>query len=177
MQLPPVAETFIRENLSLLVGLYGLVTILFAVILVLLFSRLGRLTRLTRRLTQGTSGGNIEEILHGYLDHVQGIDQRMKSLEGMTDRLTETQRRCLQRVGIVRYDAFEDVGGQMSFSIALTDADRNGAVISSVYSRTDVRVYTKALQNGRANQPLSVEEQRALSAAENAMVREVLEGV
>lgn len=166
MALPPSIETFIRENLTLLVGAMLLLSIVFLLVIVMLISRLGRLNRLYRKLTQGTSGGNLEEQLVGYVEQVQTVGQRLQTLEGRTDRLAATQQKCLQQVGVVRYDAFEDIGGEQSFSLAITDAEKNGAVISSVYSRSDIRVYAKALDNGKASHPLSTEEIRALSAAE-----------
>ena len=166
MSLPPEIESFIRENLTLLVGILLLVAAVLAALLIIIASRLGRLTRLYRKLTQGTSGGNLEEMLVSYVDQVRSVDERMKALEQRTDRLADTQRRCLQNVGVVRYDAFEDVGGEQSFSLAFTDAERNGAVLSSVYSRSDVRVYAKALSNGKSNHPISTEEQGAIAAAE-----------
>jgi hypothetical protein len=166
MSLPPAVDAFISNNLTLFVGALATISLLSFVILLILLRRVGRLTRLYRRLTQGTSGGNLEEQLLGYLDQVRNVDERMASLEQRAHRLNDGYRRCLQNVGVVRYDAFEDVGGEQSFSVALTDADRNGTIISSVYSRSDVRVYAKSLVNGRASHALSVEEQRALVAAE-----------
>jgi hypothetical protein len=68
-------------------------------------------------------------------------------------------------VGLVRYDAFEDVGGQQSFSLAMLDALQNGIILTSVYSRSDVRVYAKAVRQGQPSHPLSEEEQQALRNA------------
>ena len=69
---------------------------------------------------------------------------------------------CLQRSHLVRYDAFEDVGGEQSFSLALLNAQNDGVVITSVHSRMDSRVYAKYIQAGRASHALSQEEQRLL---------------
>jgi len=68
-------------------------------------------------------------------------------------------------VGLVHYDAFEDVGGQQSFSLAMLDALQNGIILTSVYSRSDVRVYAKAVRQGQPSHPLSEEEQQALRNA------------
>jgi len=69
---------------------------------------------------------------------------------------------CLRQANLIRYDAFEDVGGEQSFSLALLDAHGDGVVLTSVYSRMDVRVYAKAIRNGQASHALSKEEERAL---------------
>jgi hypothetical protein len=163
MLLPPAVDAFLRDNLTLVLALVSILTLLLILLVVALVMRLSRLMRLYRRLTQGTSGGNLEEKLVDYSDQVTEVDRRMQELEATAARLAQNQRKCIQKIGMVRYDAFEDVGGEQSFSMALTDADQNGAVISSVYSRTDIRVYAKSLENGRASRPLSAEEQKALS--------------
>lgn len=174
MSLPPAFESLIRENLTVLITALLLLAAVLVVLVVVLASRLGRMTRLYRKLTTGTSGGNLEEHLVGYVEQVRNVDERMKALEERAGQLADTQRRCLQHVGVVRYDAFEDVGGEQSFSLALTDSEKNGAVMSSVYSRTDVRVYAKALSNGKASHPLSAEEQRALAAAMDSLERQAV---
>ena len=68
-------------------------------------------------------------------------------------------------MGLVRYDAFEDVGGQQSFSLAMLDAQQNGVVLTGVYSRSDVRVYAKAIRQGQPSHPLSEEELQAVQTA------------
>jgi hypothetical protein len=77
----------------------------------------------------------------------------------------EAIRLCLQRVGLVRYDAFADVGGEQSFSLALLDGSSNGLVVSGLYSRNDMRVYAKPVVAGRSPMSLTEEEMRAISGA------------
>ena len=104
MSLPPAVDAFVRDNLPLIVIAFLVISFLYLLLFVSLLTRLGKLTRLYRRLTQGTSGGNIEEQLVGYLDKVQGVDERMTALEQRADRLAAGHRRCLQNVGVVRFD-------------------------------------------------------------------------
>ncbi len=130
-----------------------------------LYVRVGRLHRLYLRLTRNTSGGNIEEILVGYMDTVRQVEQRLTRLEQRVDELAQVQRTCLQRIGLVRFDAFEEVGGKQSFAVALTNAQEDGVVLSSVYSRRDVRIYAKSLHAGKPSHPLTDEEQQALAQA------------
>jgi hypothetical protein len=74
-------------------------------------------------------------------------------------------RRGLCHVGLVRYDALADMGGRLSFSVALLDADANGVVISAINGRTESRCYGKLLANGAAEQELSPEEKEAIAMA------------
>ena len=118
----------------------------------------GRLTGLAR----GLEGQNLEQVLVAHFDTVAAVEQRMDTLEQAIAVLQAKIPFCLQRVDLIRYDAFEDVGGEQSFSAALLDARGDGIILTSVYNRMDVRVYAKAVQNGRASHPLSSEEQRVL---------------
>ncbi|HVL40209.1 MAG TPA: DUF4446 family protein, partial [Fimbriimonadaceae bacterium] len=89
-------------------------------------------------------------------------------------QLEEKVAGAKRHVGLVRYDAFEDVGGSQSFALAIYDDKGNGAVITSLVGRTDCRVYCKPLLNGRSERNLSQEEQRAIEAAASAEPKTIL---
>lgn len=72
---------------------------------------------------------------------------------------------AISRIGLIRFDAFEDSGGAQSFALALMDDDGDGIVLSSLHSRPTTRVYVKAIRRGVADAPLSDEETRALRDA------------
>ncbi|MGH2513376.1 MAG: DUF4446 family protein, partial [Candidatus Limnocylindrales bacterium] len=89
-------------------------------------------------------------------------------LSRRTDRLEETGRRAFQRIGLVRFNPFEDTGGNQSFALALLDAEEDGIVISSLHSRGTTRIYAKAVAAGRPEATLSNEESEALGLARDA---------
>jgi hypothetical protein len=89
---------------------------------------------------------------------VDELSARAAVLEGVG-------RRSIQRVGLVRYNPFEDTGGNQSFALALTDGRGDGFVISSLHSRTGTRVYAKTVSQGRSDGALSAEEREALRLA------------
>ncbi len=156
---------FVHTNLdAVLIALLAM-NVLLLILLALTLNWLGRLSRLYRRLTKGTSGGNLEEVLNEHMATVADVSRRIEALEQMTAELAAVQQRCLQHVGVVRFDAFEEVGGEQSFALALLDARNHGLVMSSVFSRTDVRVYAKALVEGRPSHSLTKEEQQAIGKA------------
>lgn len=170
MTLPEPLTTFLHDNSDLILLALAAVALLFAFGLLLLFIRLRRLNRLYRRLTKGTSGGNLEEILHGYMGTVETVANTSLSVKERIDLLDASQRTCLNRVGLVRFDAFEEVGGEQSFAVVVLDSERNGLALSSVYSRSDVRVYAKQIRGGQPSHPLTREEERALAQAEGTSV-------
>ena len=73
---------------------------------------------------------------------------------------------ALRRVALVRYDAFEDIGGEQSFSAALLDEGGNGVVLTSIHGRGESRTYGKAVRGGRSEHTLSPEEQQAIAQAQ-----------
>jgi hypothetical protein len=68
-------------------------------------------------------------------------------------------------LGLVRYDAFEDVGGSQSFALAIYDENGDGAILTSIVGRADCRVYAKPLVKMQSERKLSQEEQRAINDA------------
>lgn len=131
----------------------------------ILIARTRALGRRLRRLTAGASGVSLERVLVDHLARVEEVDTRQDRVEQRVAALESRIPLCVQRVGLVRYDAFEDVGGQQSFSLAMLDAQQNGIILTSVYTRSDVRVYAKALRQGQPSHPLSEEEQQAIRVA------------
>ena len=79
--------------------------------------------------------------------------------------LEASGKRAFQRVGLVRFNPFEDTGGNQSFALALLDAQGDGVVLSSLHARTGTRLYAKTLTGGRAEGALSSEETEALKRA------------
>jgi hypothetical protein len=93
------------------------------------------------------------------------LERRFEHLSGQVRALRSVVERSIQHVGMVRYDAFQDVGGHISFSLALLDEQRNGVVVSVLNGREGSRGYAKTIQGGRSSLPLSEEEERALAQA------------
>ena len=152
--------TFSAETLSLLVliaiGLASLTLILSA----MSSSR-------QRRRSEGPI--QMDEVLAGMLE---GQAARIARLESAARSLVGTDRRqqgliegAVRHVGLVRYDAFEDVGGRLSFSCALLDDHGSGVVMTSINGRQDTRVYAKPIAEGRSSYNLSVEEEEAIRQA------------
>jgi hypothetical protein len=82
--------------------------------------------------------------------------------------LLETQAgRALQNVGFVRFNAFPDVGSELSYALAVVDERGNGFIVSSIYSREEVRTYAKAVRNFAADKEVSSEERAALAQAQD----------
>lgn len=89
------------------------------------------------------------------------IDGLERTVAGLRDEVSQS----LQHVAVVRYDAFGDMGGRLSFSAAVIDDRGDGMVLSSIHARGESRTYAKGIVGGRSDVTLTPEEQQALVAA------------
>jgi len=145
---------------------------LSAMVLLLLICNLS----LSRRLTKSTRASRTNRIAEGHIgdiaqcltdhsDALSNIDTKLDSIVAKQAELAAELDHCVKRVGIVRFNAFDDVGGEQSFALALLNAKRDGVVVSSLYGRQDARLYAKSIVKGEGERPLSDEERRAVDKA------------
>ncbi|MFA0752715.1 MAG: hypothetical protein IMHGJWDQ_000477 [Candidatus Fervidibacter sp.] len=149
--------------------------LLFLALWVLLLSlRLKRMVRLLNRLLPEGSERSLEQLLEQLLIQQEENRTLLALVDERVHRLHALLQGCLQRVGLVRFDAFEDVAGQQSFALALLDNRGNGVVITSLFGRTESRCYAKPVVKGNSPYRLSEEEQAAIRQAmgQSAEVRE-----
>jgi hypothetical protein len=104
-------------------------------------------------------------VLEAHLDKVFAVARELDDLSARSAVMEAAGRRSIQRIGLVRFNPFEDTGGNQSFALALTDAAGNGFIVSSLHARTGTRVYAKAISDGRSDGALSAEETEALRLA------------
>ncbi len=153
-------------------GAIGLVLFIgFVVVLLLvgmLFIQSRRIALLSARLdalTQGGEGLNLEEVLASHLATVVQVAGDLEQVAARTATLEGQSRLHFSRLGLVRFNPFDDTGGNQSFAVALLDANNDGLVISSLHSRTGTRIYAKAVFEGTCEASLSTEEEKAIGIA------------
>jgi hypothetical protein len=93
------------------------------------------------------------------------LERRLAGMEDRTVALEAASRIAVSRVGLVRFNPFEDTGGNQSFALALLDAAGDGIVVSSLHARSGTRIYAKAIRAGRSATALSEEEAAAVRQA------------
>jgi Protein of unknown function (DUF4446) len=145
----------------------GLATFMLLLILIMA-GQVRRMRRLARRLdgmTRGGEGRSLEAILDAHLDKVYAVARELDELSARSAVLEANGRRALQRAALVRFNPFEETGGNQSFALALTDANGDGFVVSSLHARAGTRLYAKTVTAGRSEAALSAEEAEALRLA------------
>lgn len=130
--------------------------------------RLARLEARVVALTRGADGHSLEAVIGAHLETVDSVARELDSLAARTAMLEASGRRAFQRLGLVRYNPFEETGGNQSFVLALIDADDDGFILTSLHTRSGTRVYARALSAGRSESALSGEEMEALELARAA---------
>lgn len=123
---------------------------------------------ITKKRALRIDDGSIGEIS----DSISGIADEMGKIEVNIGQLIRGQRDtdkrvagCIQRYGMVRFNAFVDVSGDQSFALALIDDKGSGLVLSNIYGRQDSRLYVKEMVDGQSGKPLSDEEKSAVELA------------
>jgi hypothetical protein len=135
-----------------------------AIVVVILALRVRVLRRAQRRAFAGAER-DLLEVVGEQRDHLAAIDRDVRHLDARAEELRDLLRGTVSRVSVVRYDAFEDMGGALSFSAALLDERGNGTVISAINGRSETRSYAKAIVAGQSDHSLSAEEAEAIDAA------------
>lgn len=158
-------DALLAPYLSAVVVALGVAVVVLLVAALLLARRAARLGRRLDGLTRGSEGRSLEAILDAHLDKVYAVARELDDLAARSAVLEATQRRAVQRVGLVRYNPFDDTGGNQSFAIALLDAAGDGVVLSSLHARAQTRVYAKTITGGAADTALSDEEGEAVRIA------------
>lgn len=104
-------------------------------------------------------------ILEGHAKSLKRLEAAVRALHGTDQGQQQLIEGAVRHVGLVRYDAFEDVGGRLSFSCAMLDDRGNGVVVTSINGRQDTRVYAKPITGSRSSYNLSAEEEEAIRQA------------
>lgn len=157
---------FLRTDTFLIIIL--LISVLSIILLILNHLKLTKLkNEYSEFMKKLGNGKNIDENLKVYMDRVQKVEDLNKEIIQYCERLDKTVDTCIQKIGIVRYNAFKDVGSNLSFTLALLDNNNNDVVLNGIYSRDNSNIYAKPIKDGKSEYILSDEEKEAIEKAIN----------
>jgi uncharacterized protein DUF4446 len=123
------------------------------------------LVRVRRRVAPPVIRSPISDADRDYAESIATLGSQLEALVRRMDAAELHGQRAIQRIGIVRYNPFEDTGSNQSFVVAFLDARGDGFVLSSLHSRQQTRVFLKPLAGGRAETAMSEEEAEAIRRA------------
>ena len=144
----------------------AVITILLVIGFIVMIARLTSINKKYRNfLNKLGNGKNIEEDLENYMYRVERVEKQNTEITTYIKNLDEDLTKCIQKVGIVRYNAFKDTGSDLSFALALLDENNDGVVLNGIYSREMSNIYAKPVVNGKSSYTVSEEEQQAIDKA------------
>ena len=118
------------------------------------------------RVLDGPGGQqSVLEAIGGARRETAELRQQLTAARAELDRARAEVADALRHVAVVRYDAFGDMGGRLSFTAALLDAAGDGLVLTSIHGRSEARTYAKGVKGGNSDQTLSPEELQAIELA------------
>jgi len=117
------------------------------------------------RMAAALEVGDDENAAQELVDYLAAVHERVENIQAETVELRERARHPLQKLGMVRFDAADDISGEMSCALAALDADNDGFILTSLYTRERSRVFVRKLTGGETDHELLDEEAEALREA------------
>lgn len=114
------------------------------------------------------NGNTIQEDLETFMYRVDKVEKNNAEIAGFCENLNKELETCIQKIGIIRYNAFKDTGSDLSFALAMLDDKNNGVVLNGIYSREMSNIYAKPVKNGESSYTMSEEEKMAVQKAINS---------
>jgi hypothetical protein len=145
----------------------GAISLILLIWLVVINSKLSKFKKAYLSLQSFMDGNSLDRLLGDYLSEVEQLRKGLKDSEKRIEKTEAKLRASVDRTELIRFNAFENMGSDLSFALALLNQEGNGVVLSSINSREESRVYAKPLTNGESSYHLSEEEKKAITKARN----------
>ena len=148
----------------LFIGAFAAILVLLIIVIVLCIN-LGRISKKYKKFMGGKNAKSMEKSIMGLYEDNKLIKASMDKNRKDIESLYKKFEGAFQKIGIIKYDAFNQMGGKLSFSLALLDENDNGFILNSVHSSEGCYSYTKEIKNGLSEISLGEEEKKALDMA------------
>ena len=157
----------INENMNyIIIALLVMILLLFIIVISLMVTT-RKLKKKYKRLTRGVNNKNLEELIISKFNEVDKASAKADEAINQCKIIKDEIKGCVNKVSVIRYKAFSDVGSDLSFSIAILDSYNDGVIITGIYSRQDSITYAKPVDKGISRYELSEEETYVLNDAIN----------
>lgn len=145
-----------------------LIALLLLMVVISMKSKLASLERRYNRFLRGKDVKNMEEIITKRFAEIDMLKKSTVTVAEALSGIDEMGQMSFQKMGIVKYDAFDEVGGNLSFALALLTKKNNGFILNSVHGKEGCYTYLKEIVNGESYIVLGAEEQKALKQAKES---------
>lgn len=143
----------------------GVLFVITCIVLIITLCKLKSLRRRVDALTRGKDAESMEDTILRFFDNIKELEDAEQKMHRDIKEIKDNLKITYQKTGLVKYDAFREMSGALSYSLALLDKENNGVLISSMYSREGCYSYAKEIIKGESKLNLSEEEAEALKQA------------
>ena len=143
----------------------AVICVALVIMLVVLLVKISKLNTRYLLFMDGADGKSLEDTFHKKFQNMDYINDELNRLDEHMKRMDANLLRTYQKIGIVKYDAFKEIGGTLSFVLVLLTKEDNGFILNSVHSVEGCYTYTKEVKNGSCKISLGEEEEKALNIA------------
>ena len=159
----------LTQNQLLLIVVLALAILSVALLTttIILLVKVGSLTKKYNAFMKGSDGYTLESTILNRFKEIDILKEESKYTSEKLNIACETLITAYQKIGIVKYDAFKEMGGKLSFSLCLLDDENNGFILTSMHTREGCYTYVKEIIKGESFVVLAAEERRALEEAKN----------
>lgn len=149
-------------TIAVLIG----VCVIFAILIIVLLAMVSGMKKRYLIFMDGQNGRSLEESFQKKFENMDYVNEELKKINTRLNRIDANLLRTYQKIGIVKYDAFKEIGGTLSFVLVLLTKDNNGFILNSMHSNSEgCYTYIKEVKNGEVFVTLSEEERQALEDA------------
>lgn len=143
----------------------GIITVLLLIMTVICVVQTNKLYRKYDRFMRGSDAESLEDIIAEQIEEIKELKVQDRYNKDTMKTLTRNVKSSYQKFGMVKYNAFKGMGGNLSFAIALLDMNNTGFILNSVHSREGCYLYIKMVEKGETDIILGTEEKEALEQA------------
>jgi len=161
-----------RSSAFIILGLVIFSLLLF-ILCIVAICKASKVKKRVSEFMGDKNGGDFEDMIKDFIQRSNAIDERHSRIINDIRAIQRQLKFCVQKIGIVRYNPFDDVGGDLCYAVAVLDQNNDGFVLNSVYSRDGCYTYAKPIENGKCPKyKLSGEEEEAVIRAVKSVRRE-----
>ena len=156
---------FMTDNAPFILLAIGIIVFVLLVMVINLTLELSKMRARYKKIMTGVEGTNLEQMLLKQVDDTRRVEDENRKLQDENRRIDELLQTALTRISVMRFCAFEDMGSDLSYAVAMLDSHNNGLVFSGIFGREDSRSYVKPIDDGRSSYTLTKEEEKVLKEA------------
>ena len=164
MDIQEITRFALNNIIPILAGL-GVIAVILLALLINLYMKVSYMKKRYRKMMTGADGANLERMLIDHLNETQEVSDENAAIKRENERLDNLLQLAITRVGVVRFRAFDDMGSDLSYAVALLASYNDGVILTSIFGREDSRSYVKPVEKGQSTYQLMPEEQQALDEA------------